>query len=70
MMTAKHILKQIGRDAVGKRLNVGKSVISRAAIENEFPASWYIGLTALGEERGVEVPRELFKWREPNEAAE
>lgn len=60
-ITASEILDKLGRPRVAKVLGVGMTAISRASVENSFPASWYEAIRTLCAEEQLSCPPDLFK---------
>ncbi|WP_319528963.1 hypothetical protein [uncultured Cohaesibacter sp.] len=63
MSTAKSIVADLGAKAVAARLGVGVTAVSNAVVAGSFPSAWWFELTAMGRERGLDVPVSLFRWR-------
>lgn len=57
------ICDKLGRDAIMRRLGVGKTAISNAVTAGKFPASWYAGLSDMCAASGIECPLEAFSFR-------
>lgn len=63
MRTTVDVANALGRAAIAQRVGVGLTTVNAAVTEGLFPASWYLELKALGEEKGVAVPDALFRFK-------
>lgn len=63
-------LDALGRDAVRERLKLTPSSMSDAlrGDDAKFPARWYAPMKELADERGVELPLDVFHWRKTDAA--
>lgn len=64
MLTVNDLFNRLGRDRITTELGHGPQVLSRAAIDNVMPSSWYLGMRRLCETVGAECPDALFRWAE------
>lgn len=64
METVREVFKEIGRARVCVHLQVTPKAVSKYAVEGVMPSSWYVGMQELAEEKGFEIPKTLFSWRE------
>lgn len=50
----------IGRATIAAKLNVRVTAVSNAVTDGRFPARWFLVITKLCEENGLNCPEELF----------
>jgi hypothetical protein len=60
-LTVKAFLEAVGRKRVQASLGVSEQLLSRAAVNNRFPAHWFFGLRDLCVDLGQECPEYLFR---------
>ncbi len=60
---ARDLIEALGGKAIAAALGVSASSVKEAKRNNLFPASWYRGVTRLGQSKGVTVPLDAFNWR-------
>ncbi|MCF7700527.1 hypothetical protein [Loktanella sp. M215] len=63
MTNVREILDRLGRDAVGTALGVTGKSLSAAAVSNRCPSSWWLVLSELCKEQGIECPAKLFTFK-------
>lgn len=56
------ICDAIGRAVIAKAVGRGITAVSNAVTEGRFPASWYVAVKSLCEERSLACPEELFSF--------
>lgn len=61
------VVAAIGRNELGALLGVKYSAIGMAVAADRFPASWYLVVSEICEERGIECPMDLFHWKRASE---
>lgn len=64
MNTVSSILKTIGRAELSRRLGVGSTTISAAAVAGKFPSAWYPTVKGMCEEHGLNVTDDMFNFRQ------
>lgn len=69
MQTVTELFAAIGRERIRKEAGYGQQVLSRAVTDNLMPAHWYFDIKRLCDEKGVECPEHLFRWRSKAPAA-
>ena len=62
-MSVLEISNQLGRGNIASRIGVTGGAVTEAIRNGAFPSSWFIAMRELGDERGVEVPEDLFRWK-------
>ena len=62
-MDIKTALEKLGRQDLQPRLGLVKQSMSAAVTSGAFPASWYIIVQELAEEKGIDVPDSLFNFK-------
>jgi len=60
----RRILDALGRNAVSTALQVTVKSMSRAAIDDKCPASWFVVLRAMAAKAGIDCPECLFSFKE------
>lgn len=68
MNTVSDICSRLGRKNIEARLGVTKSAIANAASQGRFPARWYLVISEMCREEGVECPEDIFNFA-PDETA-
>ena len=64
MTTAKSIAVALGRRRIAAAVGVVRTAVSNAIVrDKQFPASWYVAVSRLCAEDGIECPPELFGMR-------
>lgn len=53
----------IGKDRIAEAMGVTLSAVNEATRSGQFPAAWFLVLQRLGEEAGIDVPVELFRFK-------
>lgn len=61
MMTASELADAIGRKNIADAAKVGPTAVSNAVVRGWFPATWFIVVSNLAEQAGVDCPPTLFK---------
>ena len=61
---AHKVITSLGRDVVCSLLSVKGSALSNALHREILPASWYLAIKRYGDDNGIEIPVDAFKWRE------
>ncbi|WP_027242535.1 hypothetical protein [Pseudophaeobacter arcticus] len=56
----------IGRKVIAETLQVGSTAVSNAIARGAFPASWYLSIQALCEERELEFDPSWFSMIRPS----
>lgn len=56
------IFSAIGRECLSRRLGVGLTAISNAAVRDSIPASWFIVVRNMCAEGGIDCPEHLFSF--------
>jgi hypothetical protein len=64
MNTVSDICSRLGRREIATRVGVAKTAISNAVVDGKFPARWFLVLSAMCQEQGIECPKELFSFTE------
>lgn len=64
-VTASHICDKLGRREMADRLNRTVAAISNAASDGAFPAGWYLVISEMCAEKGVDCPQGLFRFLTP-----
>lgn len=70
MHTVSEIADAIGRRKIADTLNLGVTAVSNAVVRGTFPASWFLAIGELCEERGIECPPSLFNMVVPERKME
>lgn len=65
MMSAPLIADALGRKAIAEAVGVGETAVSNAVVRGKFPPSWFLVLSEMSKERGVECPPALFGMKIP-----
>lgn len=60
MNTVEAICDVLGRVPVALRVGVNKTAVSNAVTQGKFPSKWYLVLSEMCREAGIECPTELF----------
>ena len=68
-MSVLEISNKLGRPVIAARVGVSPGAVTEAIRNGAFPSAWFVALRALGQEQGVEVPEELFRWKIGSDAA-
>ena len=63
MNTVSNIAQQLGRKNMADRLHVGTAAISNALAFGKFPAAWYLVVSEMAADEGIECPVCLFAFR-------
>jgi len=63
MSNVSQICEVIGRSVLAGRLGVGRQAVSNAVADGQFPACWYIIVKKECEQRRLDCPRELFRFK-------
>ncbi len=58
-----NICQSIGRDHLARSLGVGKQAISNAVADEMFPSSWYAVVKNECDQRELECPIVLFRFK-------
>lgn len=58
-----NICQTIGRDLLARSLGVGRQAVSNAVADEMFPASWYAVIKHECDQRGLECPISLFRFK-------
>ena len=66
MMNVNQIADVIGRKAIADTVQVGATAVSNAIARGSFPASWYLSIRVLCEERGVPCETAWFAMVQPS----
>lgn len=61
-----HLADTISRRLIAARVGVGMTAVSTAISRGKFPASWFVEMQALCEERGIDCPVEAFNFKVPS----
>jgi DNA-binding Xre family transcriptional regulator len=64
MITALEICNSLGRRELAKRIGVTKTAVSNAAVDGKFPARWFVVVSAMCAEQGLECPQDAFSFVE------
>lgn len=67
MVTTSNIADTLGRKKIADAVGVGLTAVSNAVVRGRFPASWYLPVTALAAEAGVDCPVSLFRVSGPTQ---
>lgn len=59
------ITDAIPAEAICQRLGVTSHSIRHARTTGGFAASWYVGLSELCRDAGIECPKSAFNWKAP-----
>lgn len=70
LITVSDICDRIGRAKIAAAVRVGTTAVSNAAVENRFPARWFIAVKRLCDEAGIACPEQLFSFVPANIPAE
>ena len=62
LITVSAICDQIGRAKIAAAVRVGPTAVSNAAVENRFPARWFVAVKHLCDDAGVACPEQLFSF--------
>lgn len=63
-MKEQHIIDKLGQADVMAVLGLSTHSLRKARRDPDgMPSSWFVALEALGESKGIHVPRSAFKWR-------
>ncbi len=65
MNNVSQIADIIGRKVIAETLQVGSTAVSNAIARGSFPASWYLSIQALCEERNLEFEPSWFAMVRP-----
>ena len=52
----------LGRREIARRVARGVTAVGNAVADGKFPASWYLAIKLMCDERGVECPLQLFRF--------
>ena len=68
MSNVSQIADIIGRKVIAETLQVGSTAVSNAIARGAFPASWYLSIQILCEERGLDFEPSWFSMIRPCKA--
>jgi hypothetical protein len=60
MSTVSEICDAIGRQKIAQAVGVKPTAVSNAVAEARFPAKWFIVLSGMCQEIGLDCPADLF----------
>lgn len=63
MKTPFDIAAALGRKDMAAALGVGLTAVGNAVTDGKFPASWYLILAKLADDKGVDCPMHVFNWK-------
>jgi hypothetical protein len=63
MNNVRELFDGLGREAVALSLGVTGKSVSAAAVSNCCPSSWWLVLSGLAAEKGIECPPTLFSFK-------
>lgn len=63
MITTIHLADAIGRRKIAEALGVLPTAVSNAVVRGRFPSSWFLILSRLAADAGLDCPPELFGMR-------
>ena len=66
-MTKQEIIAALTPTAIMAELGVSQSSIKEARRKG-FPANWYDAIDRMGRAKGLDISREHFNWRVPDQA--
>ena len=66
--TAAAVCDALGRREMAARLERTVAAVSNAASEGVFPSGWFLVISKMCEDRGVECPLSLFNFLAPADA--
>lgn len=64
-ITAADICDALGRKEMAARLERTVAAVSNAASDGAFPAGWFLVISQMCADRGVECPARLFRFLTP-----
>lgn len=67
--TSEQLINQIGRDKISRRIGVGLTAVSNAAVKGSIPASWYEVIRDECDRLGVDCPTYLFSFKRGTQPA-
>lgn len=68
-VTVSEICDALGRREIAIRIGRGVTAVSNAASQGKFPAAWYVVLTEMCAEQGIDCPLTLFRFLGDEDAA-
>ncbi len=63
MSSARQIVTQLGSRRVADALGVSKSAVTNATARGELPASWFVVLSHLCGDEGIDCPLDAFGFK-------
>lgn len=60
MTTPAQIADSLGRKAIAEAIGVGKTAVSNAVVRGKFPPSWFLILSRMAADAGVDCPPSAF----------
>lgn len=67
MLDTHEMASTLGRRNIADAVGVGLTAVSNHVVGGLFPASWYLAILFLCEQKGAECPESLFGFIEPPE---
>ena len=68
MKHARTLIDTLGADAIAAAVEVDPRTVANKGA-GQFPASWWLAVSALCRSRGVECPPQAFTFRQTGDAA-
>jgi hypothetical protein len=69
MIDTREMASTLGRRNIASAVGVGLTAVSNHVVGGLFPASWYLAILFLCEQKGTECPERLFAFIDPPEGA-
>jgi hypothetical protein len=60
MTTPRDIAEALGYGRIAACVGVGTTAVSNAVVRGRFPATWFIVISKLCAERGIDCPPQVF----------